>query len=134
MATKETKNPYHDVLVAIAQGKMIQFRTHPDQSWRGEDNYTVLTEVAQGIYNPSCYRVKPSGIEANGFVIPRPLKVKPLHGEDYYYLTADADCSYGVDSWDDYDADQLRFNSRLIWATEDDAKAAVVAIRELMNT
>jgi hypothetical protein len=95
---------------------------------------TTLVEIADNEYPTECYRVAPNCISFNGIDIPRPLAVKPTVGEVYFYWDMHTHRGYEEDRWDDFQTDENRYDSRLIWAKESDAMEAVAAIRKLMNS
>jgi hypothetical protein len=134
MTTNETLQAYHDILVAIAQGKTSQWREYPHQDWQYVDNGTIMAEIATQEYPPWCYRVKPIGIEANGFVIPRPLQVPPTYNSVYWYITPSTNRGYQSATWTDHAADQQRLKNRQIWAAEDEIKTAIQELAALLST
>jgi hypothetical protein len=132
MTTKES--PYAKILMAIAAGEDIQWRPTTTSNFRAQGNATTLREIADEAYGPDCYRVKPDGIEVNGFVIPRPLKAPPPCDALYWYLSSNTESGYYCSQWTDHGLDHNRLKNRQIWATEEGVRQAVQALTDLLST
>jgi hypothetical protein len=83
------KHPYAEILVSIANGEVVQFRSHAD-GWGDIDIEDVLVEIAHARFTPCRYRVKPRTININGIEVPEPVR-EPLEEGTRYWT-----CGAGV--------------------------------------
>lgn len=66
------KHPYAEILIAIAEGKEIQWQDS-DGVWLNEPVSCVLMEIYSPEYSPQRYRIKPATITINGVDCEAPL-------------------------------------------------------------
>lgn len=66
------QHPYAEILRAIADGKEIEW-LGCDEVWSSQDADEALSEIADTVFAPESYRVKPETISINGIEVPKPL-------------------------------------------------------------
>lgn len=59
------KHPYADILIAVAEGKEIQWKT-PAHLWANTAPEVVLECIHKKLWSPERFRVKPTTIVING--------------------------------------------------------------------
>lgn len=82
------KHPYADILIAIAEGKEIQWQDSVGV-WLNEPVSCALMEIRSPEYSPRRYRVKPATININGVECEAPVE-----GGNGFYVAVSA--GYGV--------------------------------------
>ena len=78
------KHAYAEILLAIAEGKDIQWQ-EMHGTWEPQSHSETLSEIARKACGPSRYRVKPPTISISGKEVPAPLKEAPIYGTVTYY-------------------------------------------------
>ena len=61
------KHPYADILIAIAEGKEVQWQMS-NGKWAHQSPEGTLAEICSNAYDPERYRIKPATITINGVV------------------------------------------------------------------
>lgn len=84
------KHPYADILIAISDGKEIQWYGHTGEqaTWVDQSASTVLADITGKDYSPERYRVKPTTITINGVECEKNVKGLEAH----YSVVV---CAYG---------------------------------------
>jgi hypothetical protein len=95
------KHLYSEILIAIAEGKEIQFHTVSGDGWVNADTPDVLLEIANEDYDSQRYRVKPSTITINGVECEPPVNggsySVSVCGSAWWFATEDArDAAYAA--------------------------------------
>lgn len=101
----EMKHPYADILIAIAEGKEVQFQTG-NGTWLPQSVNATLYEIHHSQFGPGRYRIKPATININGVEVEGPvangsygLSIWPGMGErmNCYFTTPEArDAAYAA--------------------------------------
>jgi len=102
------KHPYAHILIAIAEGKEIQWNKSQG-GWETQSPDDTLHEITHGEYSPERYRIKPATILINGVECEAP-------GDGDYSLTVSVALLYGPTK-------QLRFTTQ---EARDAAYAALI--------
>ena len=72
------KHPYADILIAIAEGKEVQFQTG-NGTWLPQSVNATLYEIHHSQFGPGRYRIKPATITINGCEVEKPKKNAAYH-------------------------------------------------------
>lgn len=72
------KHPYADILIAIAEGKEIQWQMS-NGKWAHQSPEGTLAEICSNAYDPERYRIKPATILINGVECEAPVNKSPAH-------------------------------------------------------
>lgn len=122
------KNPYHTTLVAIAEGKRIEWHglgIHAE--WIVQDSAQVLRDIACRRDLPERYRVAPEIININGFKVAGPLREAPAVGSMYYVanlgVLGDEDFYQGPYQWTGDQVDGFTLAAGIVHTTAQAAKA-----------
>lgn len=67
------KHPYADILIALAEGKEIQWK-RPQGGWELQDADAVLNEIFERTYSVDNYRIKPATITVNNVTCEAPVE------------------------------------------------------------
>lgn len=121
------KSPYHTTLVAIAEGKSIEWHSLDiPAEWVVQDSAQVLRDIACRRYVPECYRVEPEIININGFKVAGPLREAPAVGSMYYvaklWVLGDDDFYHGPYQWAGDQADGFTLAAGIVHTTAQAAK------------
>ena len=87
----EMKHPYADILIAIAEGKEIQWNKSQG-GWDTQSAEDTLHEIIHGEYSPERYRIKPDTILINGVECDAPV----VSGHHFIKIERDDERGFAV--------------------------------------
>lgn len=123
------KHYYSEILVAIAEGKDIQYLEFID--WSILPHHQVLRLIIDDV-NPKFLRIKPETIKINGITITTP-ESKPLKlGQTYFAVTLDHESEYHY--WTNDTLSNFHLRSGLIHLSKENARVHKEALLSFNRT
>ncbi|MGL4232665.1 MAG: hypothetical protein ACRCWJ_14975 [Casimicrobium sp.] len=113
-----TPHKHAAVLIGIANGKKVQFRSEEHDEW--------ADAIAESTINPISWpdlewRIAIEEIQIGPHRVPKPLTVSPAIRERCWCISGTGVCSY---EWEDRGLDREFLEAGLLFATKDEAAAA----------
>ena len=116
-----------DALIALANGKEVQSRLKPYDTWNSCIKFWTVNEI---LSYTGAFRIKPRTTTINGIEVPSPQKDIPKKGDDVFTLDFTNNCG-GFTSWKCQHS--INTFSYEWWRTEDEIKQVVAALRSVFN-
>lgn len=125
-------------IVAVDEGKSVQYFDHEDDSWLSFDKDTGF-KVGCLLGEPNQhgrivkFRIKPSFVYINGVKVPAPLQDKPTSPINYWWFNPKKPNGIATGKWLDDAEDHAIFTNIGIYLEEDDVVQLRDASRKIIK-
>lgn len=118
------KHPAHDILVAVANGEVIE-ATSSSGKWEPVPANILLARLSSGAH-PEWFRVKPKTLKIGGMEFPEPMRAAPEPGT-VYWVCNDLLGNPDAVIWENDSTDLTWLSKGVCQSTEAGAEAQLAA-------